>query len=59
MPLLVYYYAFFVMFLIIIDQLVNVNFKDESSQLPKMDNFTIKDKMPAPKLSVIEKFHCS
>ena len=27
------------------------------SQFPKMDNLTIKDKMPAPKLSVIGKFH--
>ena len=29
------------------------------SQLPKRDNLHIKDKRPAPNLSVIRKFYCS
>ena len=42
--------------LIIINQLVfYIDFKDESVSIPKMDNLTIKDEMPAPKLSVIGK----
>ena len=28
------------------------------SQLPKRDNLHIKDKRPAPNLSVIQKFYC-
>ena len=49
---------------IIIDQLVSVVMlttlilRTNQSQLPKMDNITIKDKMPSPKLSIIGKFHC-
>ena len=36
-----------------------IDFKTNQPQLLKMDNLTIKDKMPAPKVSIIGKFHCT